>query len=134
MRHRYSHLIRRARIAACALSAILLSACGPRTADLLHEAPKKAGKNRTELESVLEHYRTADPDSQKLAATEFLIANMAGQYTLTSAGNKPRITPYHGTTSPLEHFIGYTTVPKASNSVSSPTATDRSPGGNAPGK
>lgn len=83
MRHNYS------RIAACALSAILLSACGPRTADPLHEALEKAGKNRTELESVIEHYRTADPDSQKLAAAEFLIANMSGQYTLTSPDTVP---------------------------------------------
>lgn len=48
----------------------------PSNKDLIKVALDKSGNNRSQLEQVLDHYRTADPDSQKLAAAEFLIANM----------------------------------------------------------
>ena len=47
-------------------------------------ALSKAGDNRPELERVLEHYRQQD-DAEKLAAAEFLIANMEGHgYTVAA--------------------------------------------------
>lgn len=114
MRFSYPHIISPVRTAACALGAILLSACGgPQPAEPLDEALEKAGKNRTELESVLEHYRTADPDSQKLAAAEFLIANMAGQYTLTS----PDTVPYR------DALRRIAAIPRAERQSSVPTRT-----------
>lgn len=48
---------------------------------MLREALKAAGVNRIELETVLEHYRTVDNDPQKLAAAEYLIANMPAHYS-----------------------------------------------------
>lgn len=42
---------------------------------------KSAGSNRTELEAVLDHYRTADPNSQKRRAAEFLIENLPAHYS-----------------------------------------------------
>ena len=42
---------------------------------------KLAGKNRHELERVINHYKTAPEDSLKLKAAEFLILNMPGKYT-----------------------------------------------------
>lgn len=47
----------------------------------LHDALKAAGENRTELEAVLEHYRTIDIDPQKLDAAKYLIANMPAHYS-----------------------------------------------------
>lgn len=47
----------------------------------LREALKVAGENRGQLEAVLEHYRTVDNDPQKLAAAEYLIANMPAHYS-----------------------------------------------------
>ena len=40
-----------------------------------------AGSNRTELEAVLNHYRTVDNNPQKLRAAEFLIENMPAHYS-----------------------------------------------------
>lgn len=40
-----------------------------------------AGPNRPELKAVLEHYRTIDPNLQKLQAAEFLIENMPAHYS-----------------------------------------------------
>ena len=45
-----------------------------------------AGSNRSELEAVLDHYRTKDNNPQKLQAAEFLIQNMPAHYSY--AGNE----------------------------------------------
>lgn len=60
--------------------ALSLASCSG-DARLLREAMKAAGNNRTELEQVLEHYRRVDRDEQKLAAAEYLIANMPAHYS-----------------------------------------------------
>lgn len=67
-----------------ALSAFLLTAvftigCSKHSpvADVLDSA----GSNRTELEAVLNHYRTVDNNPQKLRAAEFLIENMPAHYS-----------------------------------------------------
>ena len=44
-------------------------------------ALKSSGKNRKNLESVLEHYRMVDANPHKLMAAEFLIANMPAHYS-----------------------------------------------------
>ncbi|MGN0233729.1 MAG: hypothetical protein ACI4B5_04805 [Bacteroidaceae bacterium] len=57
----------------------VLCSCGKKTDDhRLEEALLFAGDNRAQLEQVLAHY--AD-DSLKLAAAEYLIANMPGHYS-----------------------------------------------------
>ena len=40
-----------------------------------------AGSNRSELEAVLDHYKTKDNNPQKLQAAEFLIKNMPAHYS-----------------------------------------------------
>ena len=40
-----------------------------------------AGSNRSELESVLDHYQTVDPNPQKLLAAKFLIENLPAHYS-----------------------------------------------------
>lgn len=50
----------------------------------LENALDKAGENRKELFAVLEHYGKVADDSLKLEAAKFLIAHMAGHYTLDS--------------------------------------------------
>ena len=50
------------------------------------EVLDSAGSNRTELETVLNHYRTVDNNPQKLKAAEFLIKNMPAHYSY--AGNE----------------------------------------------
>ena len=45
-----------------------------------------AGSNRSELEAVLDHYRTQDTNPDKLRAAEFLIENMPAHYSY--AGNE----------------------------------------------
>ena len=45
-----------------------------------------AGSNRSELEAVLDHYKTKDANRQKLLAAEFLIKNMPAHYSY--AGNE----------------------------------------------
>lgn len=47
----------------------------------LHYAMKSAGDNKSELKSVLQHYRTIDPDPEKLHAAKYLIANMPAHYS-----------------------------------------------------
>ena len=60
--------------------ALLFASCSE-DSRMLREALKAAGDNRIELETVLEHYRTMDNDPQKLAAAEYLIANMPAHYS-----------------------------------------------------
>jgi hypothetical protein len=51
--------------------------------EAVETALKEAGKNRVELEKVLEHYRKAG-DKQKLEAAQFLIRNMPGHAYIVS--------------------------------------------------
>lgn len=72
-----------------ALSAFLLTTaltmgCTQRSS--LAEVLDSAGSNRKELEAVLDHYRIADNNPQKLRAAEFLIENMPAHYSY--AGDK----------------------------------------------
>ena len=69
---------------------LLLSSCGSREENELRSSLNKAGRNRTELESVLSHY-AKDSDSRKLEAARFLIRNMQYHYTRTS----PEIVRYY---------------------------------------
>lgn len=63
-----------------ALTILLLAGCSEDNR-YLRDALKAAGENRTELEAVLEHYRTVDNDPQKLEAAKYLIANMPAHYS-----------------------------------------------------
>ena len=55
----------------------LLSSCDKLVLDKdLREALYFAGDNKEELEQVIEHYKTVDPDELKLRATLYLIGNM----------------------------------------------------------
>ena len=53
---------------------------------LFAEALDSAGSNRIELETVLDHYLTVDPNPQKLAAAEFLIENLPAHYSYNGNG------------------------------------------------
>lgn len=59
-------------------SVCFLSACMSRRSAEVIEALELAGRNRSELERVLDHYAACEADSLKLRAAEFLIANMPG--------------------------------------------------------
>ena len=59
-------------------SVYFLSACMSRRSAEVIEALELAGRNRSELECVLDHYAACEADSLKLRAAEFLIANMPG--------------------------------------------------------
>ncbi|MCP3902553.1 MAG: transglutaminase domain-containing protein [Planctomycetes bacterium] len=73
MSQRLTAVLRRSCLAAVPLLlASSLAAAPPATVD---EALESAGRNRAELEAVLDHY-LAEGDEQKIAAAEFLIANM----------------------------------------------------------
>ena len=61
-----------------AVSAIFIG-CGNRSC--LDEVLDSAGSNRSELEAVLNHYRSIDPNPDKLHAAEFLIENMPAHYS-----------------------------------------------------
>ncbi len=45
-----------------------------------------AGENRAELEKVLQYYHEFNPDPLKLKAAEFIISNMAYQYSRFGPG------------------------------------------------
>ncbi len=62
----------------CAAGRIDQAATSIQSSTELENALTLAGKNRAELELVLQHYREGD-DPLKLKAAEFLIANMPGQ-------------------------------------------------------
>ena len=57
----------------------LLAGCTTRSA--LENALNQAGSNRSELETVLSHYKSSDANPQKLRAAEFLIENMSAHYS-----------------------------------------------------
>ncbi len=60
---------------------LFILGCSHKKNTSLEEVLKLAGKNRHELERVINHYKTAPEDSLKLKAAEFLILNMPGKYT-----------------------------------------------------
>lgn len=66
------------------LLVLLNVGCGSRNDRYMDYALDQAGANRAELETVLEHYRTVDADSEKYAAARFLIENMPGHYSYKS--------------------------------------------------
>lgn len=71
------------------LSAFLLTialAVGCSIPSLIAVVLDSAGSNRSELEAVLNHYKTVDNNPDKLRAAEFLIENMPAHYSY--AGNK----------------------------------------------
>ena len=71
------------------LSALLLTAAltaGCQGISPISDVLDSAGSNRSELETVLDHYRTLDNNPQKLQAAEFLIENMPAHYSY--AGNE----------------------------------------------
>ena len=61
------------------LTAILVPSCQDHSR--IKEVLDSAGSNRMELETVLGHYRTVDPNPLKLRAAEFLIENMPAHYS-----------------------------------------------------
>ncbi len=61
--------------------AVLSLVCSCTSGSALERAFESAGANRAELESVLAHYQTIDPNPQKLQAAEFLIENMPAHYS-----------------------------------------------------
>lgn len=63
----------------------LLGGCTSRPA--VESALSQAGPNRPQLESVLNHYRTADANQDKLRAAEFLIENMPAHYSSAGTGS-----------------------------------------------
>ena len=67
-------------LAVTVLILTLLCSCNTESIQI-HYALKAAGSNRSELKSVLKHYRTVDPDQEKLAAARYLIANMPAHYS-----------------------------------------------------
>ena len=71
------------------LSALLLTAAltvGCNDISPIASVLDSAGSNRSELEAVLDHYKTKDSNPQKLQAAEFLIKNMPAHYSY--AGDK----------------------------------------------
>ena len=67
-----------------ALSAFLLTTAltmGCNKNSPIADVLDSAGSNRSELEAVLDHYKTVDCNPQKLKAAEFLIENMPAHYS-----------------------------------------------------
>ena len=62
---------------------LLFASCSSKSESSLYTALDLAGNNRHEIQKVLDHY-CAPGDSLKRRAAEYLIANMAGKYTVTS--------------------------------------------------
>lgn len=61
------------------LTTILSASCITDTS--VSDVLDSAGSNRSELESVLDHYQTVDPNPQKLLAAKFLIENLPAHYS-----------------------------------------------------
>ena len=59
----------------------IFSSCSNESDAMLRYALEQAGDNRPELESVLEHYRTADDNPEKLVAARYLIGNLPAHYS-----------------------------------------------------
>ena len=73
--------------------AILFYGCN-RYDKYLRYALKVAGDNRTQLEAVLEYYKTIDPDPEKLEAAKYLISNMPAHY---SYADTAQVNHYYAT-------------------------------------
>lgn len=63
------------------LSAVVSFVCSCTSNTDLERSLSSAGPNRTELEAVLNHYRTVDNNPDKLRSAEFLIENMPIHYS-----------------------------------------------------
>lgn len=62
---------------------LLFFSCQSTEEKQLEKVLTLSGKNRPELEKVLEHYKENEADSLKLRAAEFLIMNMPGHQSYT---------------------------------------------------
>ena len=71
----------RKKLSALCMAALSLVCSCTQVTPGLEEALRSAGANRPELERVLNHYRTVDPNPEKLRAAEFLIENMSAHYS-----------------------------------------------------
>ena len=71
----------RKKLSALCMAALSLVCSCTQVTPGLEEALRSAGANRPELERVLNHYRTDDPNPEKLRAAEFLIENMPAHYS-----------------------------------------------------
>ena len=60
----------------------LMVSCTSQLDEPLEKALNQAGDNRKELEAVLYHYQTEDPDTFKYNAAKFLIENMPYHYAI----------------------------------------------------
>ena len=66
---------------------LLLIGCDRQSSDI-EASLRLAGENRTELETVLTHYKQ-EGDQEKIAAAEFLIAQMKSKQTIENRSNTP---------------------------------------------
>ncbi len=102
------------RLAIIGLLSVVLSSCNNHSSRLASSL-RKSGDNKGELQTVIRHYSAHPEDSLKLRAAIFLIANMAGHYSLCgeridqymdnidsllscksfAEGYLLRLTPYH---------------------------------------
>lgn len=82
----------------------------------LNRSLESVGSNRAELEAVLSHYRTADPNPYKLRAAEYLIENLPAHYSY--AGTK--IYDYYGYAA---RILADTALTPEQQRLPSPTAT-----------
>jgi hypothetical protein len=96
---------------------ICVFSCSKPCSNALEAVLEQAGKNRKELEKVLNCYSHNPADSLKLRAAEFLIANMPGKYSKyydapwndvatvhlrwTSSSNKQRVLDAYGLGEPV---------------------------------
>ena len=70
------------RIQSCLFLLLLVMLCGCKSERRhIRFALRMAGENKTELETVLNYYKTVDKDPEKLKAAEYLIANMPAHYS-----------------------------------------------------
>lgn len=67
------------RILTIVSATVLLASCTHRSA--IENALRMAGSNRSELETVLNHYKSADANPQKLLAAKYLIENLPAHYS-----------------------------------------------------
>lgn len=79
--HRYSLIL----VLAITVLCLSFISCQNETNNKVRYTLIQAGDNRQELEHVLDHYRTTDPNPLKLRAAEFLIENMPAHYSYADA-------------------------------------------------
>lgn len=68
----------------CVITTVFLTCC--MGGNNITETYIQAGPNRPELESVLAHYKWADPNPQKLLAARYLISNMPAHFSYAGNG------------------------------------------------